>query len=143
MREPSSSSPAPRCLPTRRGNGPPWPSSVAPCRVRSRHREGRSAEGAVGDADGVRQERRGVAMMGEQTSARASEVELLRHAVALLQSRHERGSGYEDLSPTAVAELSNTLEAVATAEDDLEGGDRQGGGAPAPCPGGGGHPQPS
>jgi hypothetical protein len=64
-------------------------------------------------------------MMSEQTSARASEVELLRHAVALLQSRHERGSGYEDLSPTAVAELSNTLEAVATAEDDLEGGDRQ------------------
>ena len=64
-------------------------------------------------------------MMGEQTSARASEVELLRHAVALLQTRHERGSAYEDLSPTAVAELSNTLEAVATAEDDLEGGDRE------------------
>lgn len=54
-----------------------------------------------------------------------SEDDLLRQAVALLQMRYERGSGYTDLSPAAVEELSNTFEAIAVEEDNLEEGDRK------------------
>ncbi|MDT7746021.1 MAG: hypothetical protein QOE59_5099 [Actinomycetota bacterium] len=54
-----------------------------------------------------------------------SEDDLLRQAVALLQTRYERGTAYTDLSSTAVAELSSTLEAVAVGEGDVVGGDRQ------------------
>jgi hypothetical protein len=61
-------------------------------------------------------------MVNEQLE---SEVDLLRHAVALLQSRYERGSGYTDLSSDAVTELSNALEAVAVGEDDVKGVDRE------------------
>jgi hypothetical protein len=61
-------------------------------------------------------------MVNEQLE---SEVDLLRHAVALLQSRYERGSDYTDLSSDAVTELSNALEAVAVGEDDVKGVDRE------------------
>jgi hypothetical protein len=61
-------------------------------------------------------------MAGKQLE---SEDDLLRQAVALLQTRYERSSGYTDLSPTAVTELSNILEAVAVAEEDVKGVDRE------------------
>jgi hypothetical protein len=54
----------------------------------------------------------------------SSEDDLLRQAVAVLQARYERGSGFVDLSPTAVTELSNKLEAVAVAEHDPQKTDR-------------------
>ncbi len=54
-----------------------------------------------------------------------SEDDLLRQAVALLQSRHERQTAYTDLSPTAVTELSDRLEAVAVGEGDVKGVDRE------------------
>ena len=54
-----------------------------------------------------------------------SEVDLLRQAVALLQSRFERQTSYTDLSSASVEELSNRLEAVAVGEGDVKGVDRE------------------
>ena len=54
----------------------------------------------------------------------SSEDDLLRQAVAVLQARYERGSAFVDLSPNAVTELSNRLEAVAVAEHDPQQTDR-------------------
>ena len=63
-------------------------------------------------------------MVDEQPEARGSQDELLRQAVVVLQTRYERQTAFTSLSPTAAAELGNTLEAVALAQDDLEGVDR-------------------
>lgn len=76
-------------------------------------------KGTVGDAGGTRHEGKGVIMADKQLE---SEVDLLRQAVTLLQSRYERSSAYTDLSPTAVSDLSNAMEAVAVAEEDELGG---------------------
>lgn len=77
--------------------------------------------GADGHADGPRHEREGVVMGDERLS---SEDDLLRQAVAVLQSRSKRGKDFVDLSPAAVEQLSNILEAVAVAEHDPQKTDR-------------------
>lgn len=64
-------------------------------------------------------------MANEQSATRGSQDELLRQAVVVLKTKYERQTAYTSLSPTAAAELSNALEAVALAEDDLEGVDRE------------------
>jgi hypothetical protein len=60
---------------------------------------------------------RGFSMVGEKSSLRASQDELLRQAAAILRGRYRCGGRYSGLSSTAAAELGNALETVRTDAD--------------------------
>lgn len=63
-------------------------------------------------------------MVGEKSTAQASQNELLRHAALLLRTRCRRGGRYSGLSAAAAAELCDALETVRTVADQADGIDR-------------------
>lgn len=67
---------------------------------------------------------RGFSMVGEKSSVRASQDELLRQAAAILRGRYRCGGSYSGLSSTAAAELGSALEIVRTGADHADGIDR-------------------
>lgn len=64
-------------------------------------------------------------MERNESAVRGSHDGLLLQAVAVLQTRHDRYGVYDQLSSDETLALSKALAAVAAAEDDTDGVDRE------------------